>query len=107
VWGAAAYADRVNGGEYRKEPEYLAQADGTLTTEIVRHPNKVHMRNALQENTLITDSDIKIGQQARDYVRKNLVIKGLKGSMSDFDRAMVSAVEMNEFMTGADRYEIA
>ena len=28
IWGAAAYADRINGGEYRKEPEYRIGEDG-------------------------------------------------------------------------------
>jgi hypothetical protein len=42
-----------------------------------------------------------------DYVRKNLVIKGLKGNMSEFDQALSHVVEMEQFLTGADRYEIA
>jgi hypothetical protein len=108
VWGAAAYADRVNGGEYRKEPEYLVREDGTLDGDtIVRQPNKIHMWQAIKDNSLITDTDRDLGRAAHDYVRKNLVIKGLKDTLSEFDQALSHAVEMEQFLTGADRYEIA
>jgi hypothetical protein len=62
---------------------------------------------AIRDNYLITDTDRDTGRAALDYVRRNLVIKGLKGNMSDFDQALSRVVEMTEFMTGADRYEIA
>lgn len=107
VWAAAAYADRMNGGEYRKEREYLVRADGTLTDQVVREPNKVYMWQAIQGRELLTDADRETGRQARDWVRKRLVMQGLRGNMSEFDQALSRAVEMDEFMTGADRYEIA
>ena len=108
VWGAAAYADRINGGEYRKEPEYLVRADGTFDgNTIVRQPNKIHMWEAIRDNSLITDADRELGRLAHDYVRKNLVVRALKGTLSEFDQALTASVDMDQFMTGADRYEIA
>ena len=107
VWGAAAYADRLNDGEYRKEPEYRVREDGTYTTDIVRQPNKTHMWAAIMDTSRITEADIDLGRQARDWVQKNLVIKGLRGGLSEFDQALSTVVQMDEFMTGADRYEIA
>ena len=108
VWAAAAYADRINDGEYRKEPEYLVRADGTFDgNTIVRQANKIHMWTAIRDTSVITDSDRELGRVAHDWVRKSLVIKGLKNTMTDFDRAMSRAVDMTEFMTGADRYEMA
>ena len=107
IWGAAAYADRINGGEYRKEPEYRVTEDGRIMDEVVRHANKKLMRDAIMDTSLVTPGDVDVGRAARDYVRKTLVIKGLKGNMSDFDQAMSRVVEMEEFMTGSDRYEIA
>lgn len=107
VWAAAAYADRLNGGEYRKEPEYALTETNTYTRDIVRHANRYYMAQAIASRTLITVEDRHVGQQARDWVRKSLVLKSLKGNMSDFDQAVARAVEMDEFMTGADRYEIA
>ena len=107
IWGAAAYADRVNGGEYRKEPEYKVLADGRISNEVVREANKIHMWSAITDASRITPADMETGRLALDYVRKSLVIKGLKGTLSDFDQALSRVVEMDEFMTCADRYEIA
>ena len=107
IWGAAAYADRINGGEYRKESEYRVTEDGRITDEVVRQANKNIMWEAIMDTSRITAEDVNVGRAALDYVRKTLVIKGLKGSMSDFDQALSRVVEMTEFMTGADRYEIA
>lgn len=107
VWGAAAYADRLNDGNYRKEPEYRLLEDGTYTTDIVRQANKTHMWAAIMDTSRITPADINVGRQARDWTRKNLLLKSLKGNMSDFDSALAHSVEMDEYMTGVDRYEIA
>lgn len=107
IWGAAAYADRFNGGEYRKEPEYRVTEDGRITDQIVRQANKNIMWGAIMDTSRITAEDIDRGRQARDYVRKNLVVKALRGNMSEFDQALSRVVEMEEFQTGADRYEIA
>jgi len=107
VWAAAAYADRTNGGQYRKEPEYRVTETNEITRDIVREANKIYMWQAIRSQDLITDEDLCTGQLARDWVRKNLLIKSLKGNMSDFDNALIHSVGMDEFMTGADRYEIA
>jgi hypothetical protein len=107
IWAAAAYADRVNGGEYRKEPEYRVLADGRISDEVVRQANKIHMWDAITETSRITPADMETGRLALDYIRKSLVIKGLKGNMSEFDQALSHVVEMEQFLTGADRYEIA
>ena len=73
----------------------------------MREPNKAHMWAAIMDTSRVTSEDIDVGRQARDYVRKNLVVKALKGPLGDFDQALSAVVEMDEFMTGADRYEIA
>ena len=107
IWAAAAYADRINGGEYRKEPEYRVLADGRISDEVVRQANKIHMWNAITDANRITPADMETGRLALDYVRKSLVIKGLKGTISEFDQALSHVVDMDEFLTGVDRYEIA
>lgn len=107
VWAAAAYADRMNGGEYRKEPEYLVREDNTLTSEVVRQPNKIYMWQAIQDTNLPTAEDAHVGRQARDWLRKNLVMRALKAPLGEFDSALSRSVEMDDFMTGSDRYEIA
>ena len=107
VWAAAAYADRINGGEYRKEPEYRVLADGRISDEVVRQANKIHMWNAITDTSRITPADMETGRLALDFVRKSLVMKGLRGNMSEFDQSLSHVVEMEQFLTGADRYEIA
>ena len=107
VWAAAAYADRMNGGEYRKEPEYALTESNSYTRDIVRQANRYYMNQAVRDTALATAGDVDTGRQARDWLRKTLVIKGLKGTMTDFDQALSRAVELDDFMTGADRYEIA
>jgi len=107
VWAAAAYADRINGGEYRKEPEYRVLADGRISDEVVRQANKIHMWNAITDTSRITLADMETGRLALDFVRKSLVMKGLRGNMSEFDQSLSHVVEMEQFLTGADRYEIA
>jgi len=104
IWGAAAYADRENGGEYLKEDRWMMNATPPY---LEKSANKTLMRKAMLDISLITGDDIEVGRRARDYVRKNLVIKGLRGNMSEFEQVMSRVVEMDEFMTGADRYEIA
>jgi hypothetical protein len=104
IWGAAAYADRENGGEYLKEDRWMMNA---IPPFLEKSANKTLMWKAVMDVSLITGDDIDAGRRARDWVRKALVIKGLKGTMTDFDQALSSVVEMTEFQTGADRYEIA
>lgn len=107
IWAAAAYADRLNGGEYRKEPEYLVREDGTYTNEVVRQPNKIYMWEAILDLSKINEEDLHVGRQAREWLRKVLVMRALRATLNEFDSALARAVEMEEFMTGADRYEIA
>lgn len=104
IWAAAAYADRENGGEYLKEERWMTNA----TPAYIEKPaNKTLMWNAIRDISLIHGEDIEVGRAAREWVRKNLVFKALKGRLSDFEQSMSSVVDMEEFMTGADRYEIA
>jgi hypothetical protein len=104
IWAAAAYADRENGGEYLKEDRWMMNATPPY---LEKQANKTLMWKAIMDVSFITGADIDVGRQARDWVRKNLVFKGLKNTMTDFEQALSRVVEMEEFMTGADRYEIA
>jgi len=104
VWAAAAYADRENGGEYLKEDRWMMNA---VPPYREKEANKTLMRRAITDNSLIHGEDIETGRAALDWLRKTLVIKGLRGSMTDFDRGLAAVVDMTEFRTGADRYEIA
>lgn len=100
VWGAAAYATRINGG-YFKTPTY----DET-GTKIIKPVNRDIMKIALADQTAITEADQQMGRDAREFIAQQLTLKTLKGKLSDFDRGMVDVVGMTEF-TSNDRYKIA
>ena len=107
VWAAAAYAHRINDGEYRKENEYRIDENGHYTHEVVRGRNRDIMNQALRDETLITDADRDLGNRARDHVSKGILVKALKGTMSEFEQSLQRAVAMAEFDEWTSRMELA
>lgn len=100
VWGAAAYATRVNGG-YFKNPVY-----NETGTQVVKPINRDVMKLALADVSLMSASDIEMGKQAREFLSQQLTLRGLKGRLSDFDRSMITVIGRAEF-TSADRLDLA
>jgi hypothetical protein len=107
VWAAAAYAHRINSGEYRKENEYRIDENGHYTHEVVRGRNRDIMNQALRDEALITNQDRDLGLRARDYVSKQILVKALKGTMSEFEQSLQRAVAMTEFDEWTSRVELA
>lgn len=104
VWGAAAYANRINGGYFKDGVWNVDQATGTQNR--VKEPNRDLVKQALAKQDLITDQDRALGIQARSFLAQQLTMKTLKGPVSDFDRTL-SGVVSRESFTSADRLEIA
>jgi hypothetical protein len=102
VWGAAAYAHRINDG-YFKVDQFDVTQPGTMPT---KRANKIVMTSALEDVTLITDADRALGTEARDFLAQQLTVKTLKGALSDFDRSMASAVTMDN-LSSQDRLQLA
>jgi len=107
VWAAAAYAHRINGGDYLKDPEYARDADGQWTGNVLRLRNRDVMRQALGDETVITDSDRNLGSRARDYISKQILVKALKGILTEFEQSLQGAVAMTEFDEWTSRVELA
>ena len=107
VWAAAAYAHRINEGEYLKDPEFARDADGLWTDHVLRLRNRDVMRRALSDETLITEADRELGHRARDYVSKQILVKALKGTLSEFEQSLQRAVAMTEFDEWTSRVELA
>lgn len=113
VWGAAAYAHRINDGEYLKHPEYTALPEpcpdsyGTQPMAVKRHTNRHHMDQALKDESLITDADRDLGARARDYISKTVLVKTLKGQLSEFEVALQRAVGLEDFDEYSTRYDLA
>ena len=107
VWAAAAYAHRINAGDYLKDPEYARDADGLWTGNVLRLRNRDVMRQALGDEGLITDADRDLGRRARDYVSKNILVKTLKGTLSEFEQSLQRTVTMVDFDEWSSRVELA
>jgi hypothetical protein len=65
------------------------------------------MNQALRDEALITDSDRELGRRARDYVSKQILVKALKGTLSEFEQSLQRAVAMTEFDEWTSRVELA
>ena len=107
VWAAAAHAHRINDGEYLKDPEYARDDQGLWTDRILRLRNRDVMRRALQDESMITAEDRDLGVRARDYISKSILVKTLKGTLSEFEQSLQRAVAMTDFDEWTSRVELA
>jgi hypothetical protein len=97
VWAAAAYADRVNGGEYLREPENILNPDGTWQPG--RPANKRLLANALTNPDLVTDADLNTGRDARHWHQGRSMMDGLRGELRDFRKTLFEAVSKTAFLS--------
>jgi len=65
------------------------------------------MNQALRDDGLITDADRDLGARARDYISKQILVKALKGTLSEFEQSLQGAVAMTEFDEWTSRVELA
>jgi hypothetical protein len=108
VWAAAAHAHRINGAEYLKDPEYAKDSQGLWTQQVLRQRNRDVMKQALDDDSVITADDRDLGSRARDWLSKTIMMKTLKGSvMSEFEQGLQRAVSLSEFDEWGCRYELA
>jgi len=108
VWAAAASAHRINSGEYLKDPEYAKDDQGLWTGTVARYRNRDVMKQALDDDSVITDQDRDLGHRARDWLSKTMMVKALKGSpLSEFEQNLQRAVALEEFDEWGCRYELA
>lgn len=97
VWAAAAYADRVNGGEYLREPENILNPDGTWQPG--RLANKRLLANALADPDLVTDDDREVGCEAWHWHQGRSMMDGLRGELRDFKKTLFEAVSQTAFLS--------
>jgi len=108
VWAAAAYAHRINGAEYLKDPEYARDDEGLWTEQILRPRNRDIMKQALDDHSVITDEDRDLGHRVQDWLSKSIMMKTLKGTvLSEFEQGLQRAVSLTEFDEWGCRYELA
>lgn len=103
LWAAAAVADRINGGDYVKHAEI--SEDGV---HVVRHSNRDIIRDVLNaKGPEITNEDFETGRSAREWHSKNLVIKSLRGPLSEFEQYLSNAIKIEEFYNSDHKFEVA
>jgi hypothetical protein len=102
VWAAAAYADRVNGGEYLREPENILNPDGTWQPG--RPANKRLLANALTNPDLVTDADRDTGREAWLWHQGRSMMDGLRGELRDFRKTLFEAVSQTAFLSTETMY---
>ena len=97
VWAAAAYADRVNSGEYLREQENILNPDGTWQPG--RLPNKRLLANALADPDVVTDGDREVGREAWHWHQGRSMMDGLRGELRDFKKTLFEAVSQTAFLS--------
>ena len=97
VWAAAAYADRINGGEYLREQENILNPDGTWQPG--RSANKRVLAEALANPDLVTDVDREVGQEAWHWHQGRCMMDGLRGELRDFKKTLFEAVSQTAFLS--------
>jgi hypothetical protein len=107
VWAAAAYAYRINGRQYLKSHEYRVDSQGRVTNDLIRSRNRDVMNQALRDLSMITEEDRLLGNRARDWLGKDILMKTLKGALTEFETSCQRVVAQEEFDEWTTRYELA
>jgi hypothetical protein len=104
VWAAACAAQRVNGG-YFKEAVYSGVPG---TAFVTKKRNRDVMMEFLQNPDQLLVEDVEAGEQARDFLQKDLTFRALKGRLTEFDSATSKCLAVQDrFYTVTHRYELA
>ena len=88
VWSAACAAYRINGG-YLKEPEIIGD-------QVVRPTNRELVRQALDQDGLITDADRKLAKECRRHMAASVTLQALKSELSEWARITAQVCEQTE-----------
>jgi hypothetical protein len=78
VWSAACAAYRINGG-YFKEPE-------TVGDQVIRHTNRAVVRQALDNPSLIDDTDRELARNCRQHLATSVTMQALRSELGEWAR---------------------
>jgi hypothetical protein len=106
VWAAACAAQRIN-GEYLKESTYTYN-EASGQTVLDKRRNRDIMMEFLQNPDRLLVEDVEAGEQARNFLQKDLTFRALKGRLTDFDQSISKCLAVaDRFYTVSHRYEMA
>ena len=105
VWAAACAAQRVN-GEYLKEGRNIYSEKGEVLS--TKRRNRDIMLEFLHNPDRLLVEDVEAGEQALDFLAKDITFRALKGKLTDFDQSVSRCLAVTDrFYTVAHRYEMA
>ena len=106
VWAAASAAQRVN-GEYVKDDKYeYNEASGQ--TVLTKRRNRAVMMEFLQNPDRLLTEDVEAGEATRTYLEQDIVLRALKGRLTDFDSSVQRVLAVKDrFYTVSHNYELA
>lgn len=106
VWAAASAAQRVN-GEYVKETTRGFNKDTGMTYDIKRRNRDVMMEFLYNPDRLLVE-DVEAGEAVRNFLEQDLVLRALKGKLTDFDASVQRVLAVKDrFYTVKHNYELA
>ena len=76
AWSAACAAYRINGG-YFKEPE-------TVGDQVIRHANRAVVRQALDNPSLIDDTDRELARNCRQHLATSVTMQALRSELGEW-----------------------
>jgi hypothetical protein len=78
LWAASCTAFRINNGYY-KQPEVIGD-------QVVRHPNRELVKQALANAAMITDADRTMGSDCRRYLASAVTLQALRTELNEWAR---------------------
>lgn len=106
VWAAACAAQRVN-GEYVKETTRGFDKTTGLSYDVKRRNRDVMMEFLQNPDRLLTE-DVEAGEATRNFLEQDIVIRALKGQLTDFDASVQRVLAVKDrFYTVKHNYELA
>jgi hypothetical protein len=87
AWSAACAAYRINGG-YFKEPE-------TIGDQVIRHANRAVVRQALDNPSLIDDTDRELAQTCRQHLSTSVTMQALKSELGEWARITAKVCDLD------------
>jgi hypothetical protein len=107
VWGAACYAQRMNGA-YIKQDEWELPSESATAVQLRRKSNRNIMMEALENPFMITDADRSAGEQCLKFISNDMTFRALQNRLTDFDRGVMKIVAVaDRFFPQAHKFELA
>jgi hypothetical protein len=107
VWGAACYAQRIN-GTYIKEDHWEWPSETATAMQLKHKSNRNIMMDALENPFMITDEDRVAGEACLKFISNDMTFRALQNKLTDFDRSVIKITAVTDrFFPQSHRLELA